>query len=229
MIARIKFSKGEEVKYVGHLDLMRTFIRCLKRTCIPLEFSKGYNPRVQISFALPLGVGITSSSEFFDLEIKEKMNSDILLGEMNSVFPQGFEALEVEYLEKENQKSLMSLVKEAIYEITIISKYDKSDFEKLFENNEIFIEKETKGKKDIQKINLSEFFIEKPVIVDKSSESKIIVEENEKLNEVIINIHSTAGSVKNMNPNYVLQAVKSYIGNYEDYKIHRKKLILNNN
>lgn len=58
MRARVKYSKNDDVKYVGHLDAMRTFIRCIKRTCIPIKYSKGFNPRVQISFALPLGVGV---------------------------------------------------------------------------------------------------------------------------------------------------------------------------
>ena len=62
-IIRVKYKKKEEVKYVGHLDTMSTFMRCLKRTIIPLEYSKGFNPRIKISFALPLGVGVTSDSE----------------------------------------------------------------------------------------------------------------------------------------------------------------------
>ncbi len=54
VLIRVKYAKKDEVKYVGHLDTMRTFMRCLKRTQIPVSYSKGFNPRIQISFALPL-------------------------------------------------------------------------------------------------------------------------------------------------------------------------------
>ncbi len=223
MRARVKFSKGEEVKYVGHLDLMRTFIRCIKRTCIPVAFSKGFNPRVQISFALPLGVGVTSSSEFFDLEVKERMNVNLFLGEMNSTLPQGLKALEVTYIDEDDKKSLMSLVKEAIYEITVESKFEKERFVDLFYNNEITIEKETKRKNEIQEINLKDFLIEPPIIEYDEQNNKV---ENSDVKKVVITVHSTAGSVNNMNPSFIIQAIQKHIGDLTDYEIHRKELIL---
>ena len=183
MIARVKYSKGEEVKYVGHLDSMRTFVRCIKRTCIPIKYSNGFNPRVQISFALPLGVGVTSDSEYFDLEIEKKMNETLLIGELNSVLPTGFRAQKVTFVE--NKKSLMSLVKEAVYEITIESEFEFSRIVELFAQSEILLEKESKSKKGNQ------------------------------------------GSVNNMNPQFVIQAIEKYVGKIEDYEIHRKELILN--
>ena len=82
MIIRVKYKKGEEVKYVGHLDSMRTFTRCLKRTNIPVGFSKGFNPRIQISFALPLGVGVTSDADYFDLVLASRMNIDLFISEL---------------------------------------------------------------------------------------------------------------------------------------------------
>ena len=209
MIARVKYSKGEEVKYVGHLDSMRTFVRCIKRTCIPIKYSNGFNPRVQISFALPLGVGVTSDSEYFDLEIEKKMNDTLLIGELNSVLPTGFRAQKVTFVE--NKKSLMSLVKEAVYEIKLEGNLDFKKVKELFEKDEIMLEKESKSKKGNQEINLKNYIID---IDFDENESKIIV-------------HSTAGSVNNMTPQFVIQAIEKYVGKIEDYEIHRKELILN--
>lgn len=209
MIARVKYSKGEEVKYVGHLDSMRTFVRCIKRTCIPIKYSNGFNPRVQISFALPLGVGVTSDSEYFDLEIEKKMNETLLVGELNSVLPTGFRAQKVTFVE--NKKSLMSLVKEAVCEIKLEGNFDFEKVKELFEKDEIMLEKKSKSKKGNQEINLKNYIID---IDFDENESKIIV-------------HSTAGSVNNMNPQFVIQAIEKYVGKIEDYEIHRKELILN--
>lgn len=90
MIYRIKFEKYDEVKYIGHLDTMRTFTRCIKRTNLPIKFSKGFNPRVQLSFALPLGVGITSESEYVDLELEDEVDEALLKKELNATLPDGF-------------------------------------------------------------------------------------------------------------------------------------------
>ena len=208
MIVRAKYSKGKEVKYVGHLDSMRTFIRCIKRTCLPIKYSAGFNPRVQISFALPLGVGVTSESEYFDLELESKMNETLLMGELNSVLPQGFKIREVKFVE--DKKSLMSLVKEAVYEITVEGSFEFSKIIELFEQNEIMLEKESKNKKEMKEFNLKDYILD--INFDEVN-SKIIV-------------HSTAGSVNNMNPQFIIKAIEKYIGKVEDYEIHRKELIL---
>ena len=208
MIVRAKYSKGEEVKYVGHLDSMRTFIRCIKRTCLPIKYSAGFNPRVQISFALPLGVGVTSESEYFDLELESKMNETLLMGELNSVLPLGFKIREVKFVE--DKKSLMSLVKEAIYEITVEGEFEFSQIVELFEQNEVMLEKESKNKKEVKEFNLKDFILNLKFDATK--------------NQVIV--HSTAGSVNNMNPQFIIKAIEKYIGKVEDYEIHRKELII---
>ena len=117
MIYRMRYEKRDEVKYIGHLDTMRTFTRCIKRTTLPIKFSGGFNPRVQLSFALPLGVGVTSECEYVDLELQDEVELDIseIVKEMNRVLPEGFRIISATKIEK--SKSLMSLVKEAIYEI----------------------------------------------------------------------------------------------------------------
>ena len=207
MIARVKYTKGQDVKYVGHLDCMRTFIRCIKRTCIPVKYSNGFNPRVQISFALPLGVGVTSDCEYFDLEVEQAMNSEMFLGELNSTLPSGFRVIEVEFLE--TAKSLMSLVKEAEYKIKI----EGEDFEKvieLFDKDSIVIEKESNSKKETKEIELKNFILD--ISFDKENKD--------------VYVHSTAGSVNNMNPNFIVDAVEKYVGEVEDYDIHRVKLII---
>lgn len=205
-IIRVKYSKGEEVKYVGHLDTMRTFIRCIKRTLIPVSYSKGFNPRIQISFALPLGVGLTSDSEYFDLELAEKMNIDMFLAELNSTLPQGFKAKEANY--PEDSKSLMALVKEAIYEIKVYDEIDTQKVKELFARDEILVEKLSKDKKTKTLINI------KPNIIDFNIEKNVFT------------FHVTAGSANNLNPNSILDAINKNVGEIEEYDVNRKELII---
>lgn len=217
MIYRLKFEKREEVKYIGHLDTMRTFTRCIKRTKLPIKFSSGFNPRVQLSFALPLAVGVTSECEYFDLELNGEVEPEEVISELSQTMPSGFKILTCEKLEK--AKSLMSLVKEAIYEINLDVNTDEIEndvkrIQDLLSQETIEIVKQGKAKKE-ETLNI------KPMIID------FMVEEI-NYRTIRMTIHCTAGSKDNLNPNYVLQAVKELLGEevLEDSDIHRKELIL---
>lgn len=217
MIYRMKFEKKEEVKYIGHLDTMRTFTRCIKRTNLPIKFSSGFNPRVQLSFALPLAVGVTSDSEYFDLELNGDVDPEEVISELTKTMPVGFKILTCEKFEK--VKSLMSLVKEAVYEFNLDVNTDElenkvEDIKNLFSQDGFEITKEGKGgKEEIKDI--------KPMIID------FIVEEI-NYRTIRVTIHCTAGSKDNLNPNYIITALKDLLGEevLEDYDIHRKELIL---
>jgi len=203
-IIRVKYEKREEVKYVGHLDTMRTFIRCIKRTNIPVAYSKGFNPRIQISFALPLGVGVTSKSEYFDLTLENRMNVDVFLAELNSTLPVGYRVVEASY--PEEKKSLMSLVKEAVYSITINDEIDFEKINELFQREEVLIEK--KSDKHVIMKNIKEG------ILDFS------------INRPVCRFHVTAGSSNNVNPNSIVDAIDQYVQEVKDFEICREELMI---
>ena len=56
----IKFTKEENIKFIAHLDLMRTIQRIIRRSGLPVEYSKGFNPHMALSIAQPLSVGVYS-------------------------------------------------------------------------------------------------------------------------------------------------------------------------
>ena len=60
MKARIKFRKYGSLRFIGHLDVMRFFQKVMRRADIPIAFSGGYSPHMIMSFANPLGIGLTS-------------------------------------------------------------------------------------------------------------------------------------------------------------------------
>ena len=69
MKARIKFRKYGSLRFIGHLDVMRFFQKVMRRADIPIAFSGGYSPHMIMSFANPLGIGLTSDGEYFDIEL----------------------------------------------------------------------------------------------------------------------------------------------------------------
>ncbi len=69
MKLRIKYSKHGPVKYIGHLDFMRYFQKCIRRAGIDIAYSKGFSPHQIMSFALALGVGVETDGDYMDIEV----------------------------------------------------------------------------------------------------------------------------------------------------------------
>ena len=59
------FEKGEKLRFIGHLDLMRTMQRALRRSHLPIKYSNGFNPHIRLSFAAPLSVSARPVSDEF--------------------------------------------------------------------------------------------------------------------------------------------------------------------
>jgi radical SAM-linked protein len=70
---RITFAKGENLRYISHLDLARTWERALRRAGIPVAYSRGYHPHPKIVFAAALSVGCTSEAEVMDITLTQPM------------------------------------------------------------------------------------------------------------------------------------------------------------
>ena len=54
----IKYTKESNIKFIAHLDLMRTAQKIVRRAKLPVKYSKGFNPHMAMSIAQPLAVGM---------------------------------------------------------------------------------------------------------------------------------------------------------------------------
>ena len=121
MKVRVRFSKFGPVRFLGHLDTMRYFQKAVRRAGIPIAFSDGFRPHMIMSFAAPLGVGITSEAEYFDMELSEKDTVSVTSGEMirqfNAVMAEGFRVTSVRKLPEGKKYNAMSLTAAADYQI----------------------------------------------------------------------------------------------------------------
>jgi radical SAM-linked protein len=64
---RIKFSRGPEIKFISHLDIVRLWQRAFNRAGIEIAYSSGFTPHPKISLAAPLPLGVTSEAELMDI------------------------------------------------------------------------------------------------------------------------------------------------------------------
>ena len=119
MLVRLKFKKEGPIRFVGHLDMMRTFQKMFSRAGIPIAYSEGFNPHQVFSFASALAVGVTSESEYMDVKLTEEVAMDALLEAINEKAPVGIVFLDgVEIMSKET--SAMASVVAATYKIEIL-------------------------------------------------------------------------------------------------------------
>ncbi len=88
---RVFFEKRGNIRYISHLDLMRTMTRAIRRSGIPLWYTEGFNPHPYMTFALPLSLGMESLCESMDIRIEDDTPEADILAALQSAMPQGIE------------------------------------------------------------------------------------------------------------------------------------------
>jgi radical SAM-linked protein len=101
----LKFNKGEEVRWLGHLDLLRAFERVIRRADLPVAYSQGFNPRAKMSFLSALGVGVTGGEEVLSIDMAEDLEPTELVERMNQQMPGGLTVLEARKLAEGEPKT----------------------------------------------------------------------------------------------------------------------------
>ena len=150
---RMRFSKTGRAIYISHLDLMATMQRAFSRAGSRLQYSEGFNPRPQISIALPLSVGTASRCEIMDFRLLEEVDITLLTARLNTTMPEGITVLEI-YEPTRKNAELKWLAVEGLFE------YDERSVDIIqeqlaafFARPSIVIEKKTKrgfGEADIR-------------------------------------------------------------------------------
>jgi radical SAM-linked protein len=115
---RIKYRRGEEVKYISHLDIMRLWQRASNRAGIPLAYSEGFHPHPKISLAAPLAIGVTSQAELMDITLTRQVSPHFFTAAVTRQLPAGFEILQVVPI-AETLPSLQSQVRFAEYAVEL--------------------------------------------------------------------------------------------------------------
>jgi len=145
---RLKFEKLGNMRFIGHLDTVALFQRCLKLAQLPISYSKGYHPRQEVAFALPLGLGIAGTGEFVDIQLdREILQSDIIDG-LNAHFPIGIKIIGARQLEP-NERIAPRIVIAAEYEIIVHKNIEPQIYELLNNEEVIVIKKSKSGEKPV--------------------------------------------------------------------------------
>ncbi len=219
MKIRVKFAKWGSMKFIGHLDMMRYFQKAVRRADIDIRYSEGYSAHQIMSFAAPLGVGITSDGEYFDIDVNSTASSKDCIEAFNEQMVDGVKVTGYVKL-PDNAKTAMSLVAAADYSLFYKDGYESpytfEEWKNIIKEN--FADKDTfvvlkKTKKSEREVDI------KPLVY------RFEVKENE--GKPVFEMQVSTGSTDNIKPEFVLEAIYKSCGlEYEPLaiQIHRQEV-----
>lgn len=212
MKIRIKFRKYGEMKFIGHLDMMRYFQKAMRRAGIDICYSEGFSPHMIMSFASPLGVGLTSDGEYLDIEVGETLSSKEAVERLNSVMAEGVEVVSYRKIPDGKASNAMALMAAADYEIRFREGMEpesgwQEQFEAFCSQSAIPVTKKTKkGEREL--------------------DIRPLIYRAEALGERVF-LRLAAGSADNLKPELVMETFGAYSGiTFPEYSllIHRLEL-----
>ena len=207
------------MRYIGHLDTMRFFQKAIRRAQIDIAYSEGFSPHQIMSFAYPLGVGMESDAEYFDIEVRTFTDAEDVRSRLDLVTGEDVSILSVRML-PERAENCMSAVIGADYMIGCKKGYDHTLLpkdRKLWEEalssfmarETVIVEKSTK--KGTQMTDIRPFIIEcrlcDAVETDAFSSEDIMDTECP-----VLFLKACAGSRANLKPGLFMQTFLDYAG-----------------
>jgi radical SAM-linked protein len=214
-LVRVKYCKDGPIAYISHLNLAQVFTRALRRANIPVVISSGFNPRFRISFGPPLPLGISSTSEYLDIRLKEEVKVEELTERLNLVLPQGLKILQAKII-LSSADSLVKVIDRASYVITLKIKEKLLDLAAKNQENELKELEQEVENNNKRFLNLDKITVEKQTkngikIVDIRPSILDIKVQKFKSPILKLSLEIRIGQQGNLNPRYV---AKSWISNF---------------
>ncbi len=122
---RAQLTKGDEIRYISHLDYAGVMERAIRRAKLPAAYSEGFNPHLKMSFASPLSLGVTSDAEYMDFELTKPLCQPEVFDKLSQALPPGIKLIRVKPVkepkpcEGKKHKALMAEVEQGIYDIKV--------------------------------------------------------------------------------------------------------------
>jgi radical SAM family uncharacterized protein/radical SAM-linked protein len=217
---RVWFGKEGQMRLLSHLDLVRLFDRAIRRAAIPISFTGGFHPGPRIAIANALSLGITSSGEIADFELKEDLELEEFQTKLSAQLPPQIPIYRVEEVDLKSP-SATQILERAEYLITVsTTEDDNPDWQQWIDRikncSEIIWSKTTKkGKK--KQVNLCDLLFE--------LEIENILPDNSVVLRYLGSCRNDGTKISPDNIIYMLESVAER--EFELLQVHRQQLILN--
>lgn len=214
----IIFEKGESVRWLGHLDILRTFERAIRRAGLPIAFSNGFNPRERLAFASALSTGITGQAERATLELTQPLSEAELAPLLNSALPPGIRIVGCEPLTDLQAKEALNGFDAAEYVVVCACPEEtrpeavEAALDALLARPEIVVQREKEGR--IKTINI------RPNLHGLTLQAGSVA--GERLTLQMIVGQGESGTAR---PTEVVEALSSLLSGLKARRAHRVRLV----
>ncbi len=200
------------MKFIGHLDTMRYFQKAIRRAGLDAAYSEGFHPHMLMSFASPLGIGITSDAEYLDLELTSAPSSEEAVSALNDAGVEGIRVTDFIRIPEDKANKAMTLVAAADYTLSLRSGHEpgegwQSSLRDFLNRDSIVVLKKSKHREAKEDI--------RPLIYEAT------------VGESSLFLRLAAGSKKNLKPELIIEAWLEDCGRAADpflFEINRDEL-----
>lgn len=136
MKLRLQITKEREIRFISHLEYLRTIGRAIRRAKLPAAYSEGFNPHLKFSLASALSVGVVSYAEFVEIELTRTVDIKEAALSLSKALPRGIRVIAADMAENK-EASLMSKAAGATYKVMLqhadgiteaVARYNAAEF-----------------------------------------------------------------------------------------------------
>ena len=196
---RLKFKKVGSLQYISHLDLVRTMHKIVTRASLPLWYTEGFNPKPKLIFAAPLSIGTESVCEYMDVKLVDDIPPEEAMRRLNANMTDEMQILDAYYTETKPTD-----LKWLSYRITVKTDGASQDMadkcNALFASECIEVAKKAKAGEEPKIVNI------KPQI------HSAVAQYDSEEDKLVIDATLSSDSSAFLNPEYVVKALRRYVG-----------------
>jgi len=135
------YARKGAMRFLSHLDLMRTVFRGFMRANVPIQLSQGFSPHQQIAFGPPLSVGMEGECEFLDFCIQQFSDLKKMRNDIECSFHNILEIKDIHYFRRSSDL-LVHEIDLIAYSVSISqSIVSQSDIDTILARDEMIVER----------------------------------------------------------------------------------------
>lgn len=129
---RVRYVKQGRLRYLGHLEVLHTIERIVRRAGLPYAVTQGFSPHMRAGFSAALPVGSSSSCEWFDVFLTELVPASDALERLRAAAPVDLSPQEAAYVDV-RADALTAFITRAEYRIGLFGAVPGVTLERLRE------------------------------------------------------------------------------------------------
>jgi len=143
----VSFSRVFDARFLGHLDMVRMFLRAIRRAGLPVAYSQGFHPMPRVSFSQPIPLGMECLRQSAVLVLNEAMKAGEVTQRLNKELPLGIKVKDVEIsrtkikIMPDSRESFLILLRDISQEVA------QARIESFLRSSEFYLDVEKKGRK----------------------------------------------------------------------------------